>query len=131
MIPRVATAVVAALCAAVGVSLWTPVTRAWTRVEAAQRAVLMVVTIRHDERARIRRYMNDVDLGQRGREPLIAVAVLLAAIQRSPNVRDPRREPERSRRLRDRLLRAMLEQRRITREQYEAAVKSGTIPAHG
>ena len=102
----------------------------------------LLVEARYDKEAILESYLNEIYLGQRGsteihgmgeatkfyfgkRAPELTVAesALLAAIVQSPNRISPHRHPERALERRDLVLKLMHEQGRLTREEYERALR--------
>ena len=114
--------------------------RAWRRkITEALMAVLLEA--RYSKNEILEGYLNEIYLGQNGAVQIIGVeqgsqlyfgkhvtyltlpeAATLAGIIRSPNVLSPLKYPDRAKARRDTVLKLMLEQGKITQDQYEAAV---------
>lgn len=103
----------------------------------------ILLELRYDKPEILEAYCNEIYLGQNGSVQIVGVeqasqvyfgkkvtyitlpeAATLAQMIRSPNVLSPLKNPERAKIGRDRVLRLMLEQRRISQRQYEEAVAS-------
>ena len=110
----------------------------------AQEAIMaLLLEASRDKNDILESYMNEIYLGQNGSVQIIGVeqasqvyfgkhvtyltlgeAATLAGIIRSPNVLSPLKYPERAKPRRDTVLKLMLDQKRITEEEYETAVAS-------
>ena len=108
----------------------------------AQEAIMAVLLeASHDKNDILESYMNEIYLGQNGSVQIIGVeqasqvyfgkhvtyltlgeAATLAGIIRSPNVLSPLKYPERAKPRRDTVLKLMLDQKRITEDEYETTV---------
>ena len=119
--------------------------RTWRR-KATEALMSVLLEARYTKNEILENYLNEIYLGQNGAVQMIGVeqaslyyfgkhvtyltlpeAATLAGIIRSPNVLSPLKYPERAKPRRDTVLKLMLDQGRITNEQYEAAVKSPLV----
>jgi penicillin-binding protein 1B len=110
----------------------------------AQEAVMAILLeARYSKDEILEAYLNEIYLGQNGAVQIIGVeqasqvyfgkhvtylslpeAATLAGIIRSPNVLSPLKYPERAKPRRDTVLQLMFDQKKISKEEYDAAVKS-------
>ena len=116
--------------------------RTWRR-KATEALMAILLEARYAKNEILENYCNEIYLGQNGAVQIIGVeqasqlyfgkhvtyltlpeAATLAGIIRSPNVLSPLKYPERAKPRRDTVLKLMLDQKRITQEEYDAAVKS-------
>ncbi len=113
------------------------------RRKAVEALMAILLEARYRKEEILEGYLNEIYLGQNGAVQIIGVeqasqlyfgkhvtyltlpeAATLAGMIRSPNVLNPLKYPERAKPRRDTVLKLMLEQKRITPEEYEAAVAS-------
>lgn len=113
------------------------------RRKGQEALMAILLELRYDKPEILEAYCNEIYLGQNGSVQIVGVeqasqvyfgkkvtyitlpeAATLAQMIRSPNVLSPLKNPARAKTGRDRVLRLMLEQRKITQRQYEEAVAS-------
>ncbi|HEX6096176.1 MAG TPA: PBP1A family penicillin-binding protein [Thermoanaerobaculia bacterium] len=113
------------------------------RRKGQEALMAVLLELRYDKSEILEAYCNEIYLGQNGSVQIVGVeqasqvyfgkkvtyitlpeAATLAQMIRSPNVLSPLKNPQRAKTGRDRVLRLMLEQRKITQRQYEEAVAS-------
>lgn len=111
------------------------------RRKAQEALMAVLLEARYSKQEILEAYLNEIYLGQNGAVQIIGVeqasqvyfgkhvtyltlgeAATLAGIIRSPNVLSPIKYPERAKPRRDTVLALMLEQKKITKEEYDAAV---------
>lgn len=110
------------------------------RRKLTEAVMALLVEARYDKEAILESYLNEIYLGQRGSTEIhgmgeaakfyfgkraselsVAESALLAAIVQSPNRISPHRHPEKALERRNLVLKLMLEQGRLSREEYELA----------
>jgi penicillin-binding protein 1B len=116
--------------------------RTWRR-KGTEALMSVLLELRYTKPEILEAYLNEIYLGQNGAVQIIGVeqasllyfgkhvtyltlpeAATLAGMIRSPNVLNPLKYPERAKPRRDTVLQLMLEQKKITQEQYDAAIAS-------
>jgi penicillin-binding protein 1B len=116
--------------------------RTWRR-KGVEALMAVLLEARYSKNEILEAYLNEIYLGQNGAVQIIGVeqaslvyfgkhvtyltlpeAATLAGMIRSPNVLSPLKYPERAKPRRDIVLKLMLDQEKITRAEYEAAVIS-------
>ncbi len=114
--------------------------RTFTR-KGIEALMALLLEARYSKEDILEAYLNEIYLGQNGSVQIIGVeqasqvyfgkhvtylrldeAATLAGMIRSPNVLSPIKYPERAKPRRDTVLKLMLDQKRITEEEYETAV---------
>jgi penicillin-binding protein 1B len=113
------------------------------RRKGQEALMAILLELRYDKAEILEAYCNEIYLGQNGSVQIVGVeqasqvyfgkkvtyitlteAATLAQMIRSPNVLSPLKNPERAKTGRDRVLRLMFEQRKISQRQYEEAIAS-------
>jgi len=113
------------------------------RRKGQEALMALLLELRYDKPEILEAYLNEIYLGQNGSVQIVGVeqasqvyfgkkvtyltlpeAATLAQMIKSPNVLQPLKYPERAKRGRNITLGLMLEQRKITKEQHDAAVAS-------
>src|SRR6185436_10311112 len=113
------------------------------RRKATEAVMALLLEARYSKKEILEGYCNEIYLGQNGSVQIIGVeqasqvyfgkhvtyltlpeAATLAGMIRQPNVLSPLKYPERSKPRRDVVLKLMLDQKRITQAQYDAAIAS-------
>ncbi|MBV9187731.1 MAG: PBP1A family penicillin-binding protein [Acidobacteria bacterium] len=116
--------------------------RKWSR-KIPEMLMAVLLEMRYGKDEILEAYLNQIYLGQNGAVQIAGVeeasqvyfgkhvtylslpeAATLAGMIHSPNVLNPINHPDRAKARRDTVLKLMLDQEKITREQYEAAVAS-------
>jgi penicillin-binding protein 1B len=119
--------------------------RTWRR-KGVEAVMALLLEARYSKNDILENYLNEIYLGQNGAVQIIGVeqasqlyfgkhvtyvtlpeAATLAGIIRSPNVLNPLKYPERAKPRRDTVLRLMLEQKLISREEYDKAYATPLI----
>jgi penicillin-binding protein 1B len=117
------------------------------RRKVAEAVIAVVLDARYSKEEILEAYLNEIYLGQRGSIAIkgvgeasrfyfgkqvsdlnLAESATIAGMIKAPNVYSPFRSPERTRERRNLVLAQMLEQRRITEAEMEAAVASPLVP---
>jgi penicillin-binding protein 1B len=113
------------------------------RRKGQEALMAVLLELRYDKPEILEAYLNEIYLGQNGSVQIVGVeqasqvyfgkkvtyitlpeAATLAQMIRSPNVLSPLKNPERAKTGRDRVLKLMFEQRKISQREYEEAVAS-------
>ncbi|HVS32054.1 MAG TPA: PBP1A family penicillin-binding protein [Thermoanaerobaculia bacterium] len=113
------------------------------RRKAVEAVMALLLEARYSKDEILENYLNEIYLGQNGAVQVVGVeqaaqvyfgkkvtyltlgeAATLAGMIRSPNVLSPIKYPDRARPRRDTVLKLMLDQKKITPEQYEEAVNA-------
>src|SRR5438132_3050773 len=116
--------------------------RTWRR-KATEALMALLLEARYSKNEILEAYLNEIYLGQNGAVQIIGVeqasqvyfgrhvtylslpeAATLAGMIRSPNVLSPLKYPERAKPRRDLVLKLMLDQDKVTQQEYEAAIAS-------
>ncbi|PYQ59243.1 MAG: hypothetical protein DMF58_12435 [Acidobacteria bacterium] len=116
--------------------------RTWRR-KATEALMALLLEARYSKSEILEAYLNEIYLGQNGAVQIIGVeqasqvyfgrhvtylslpeAATLAGMIRSPNVLSPLKYPERAKPRRDLVLKLMLDQDKVTQQEYEAAIAS-------
>ena len=117
------------------------------RRKVAEAVIAVVLDARYAKQEILEAYLNEIYLGQRGSIAIkgvgeasrfyfgkqvsdlnLAESATIAGMIKAPNVYSPFRSPERTRDRRNLVLAQMLEQRRITKAEMEAAAASPLVP---
>jgi penicillin-binding protein 1B len=117
------------------------------RRKVAEAVIAVVLDARYSKQEILEAYLNEIYLGQRGSIAIkgvgeasrfyfgkqvsdlnLAESATIAGMIKAPNVYSPFRSPERIRDRRNLVLAQMLEQRRITKAEMEAAAASPLVP---